>query len=110
MNEKRVEVIDELYSPRLAGPARRWITPFLRSFPDTRMEIVELVVDGDRVAARFRCSGTHLGEWDGHPPTGRRFERIDEVAFYRIHDGRITKVWSLEDTTERMRQLGLIST
>jgi lipoprotein-anchoring transpeptidase ErfK/SrfK len=32
-------------------------------FPDFRMEIVELIAEGDRGVAHFRCSGTHAGEW-----------------------------------------------
>jgi predicted ester cyclase len=41
-------------------------------------------------------------------PTGRRFERVNEVWILRFRDGKITHVWSLEDTLDRLRQLGLI--
>jgi predicted ester cyclase len=102
-------VIDELYAPELALAARRWITPFRTSFPDVHMEIVELVAEGDKVVGRFTCSATHLGEWLGHAPTGRRFERVDEVAIFRLREGRILTAWSLEDTLSRLRQLGLIA-
>lgn len=107
MNASRLEVLDELYTPGLAEAARRWIAPFQASFPDMQMEIVDLVAEGDTVVGRFRCSGTHLGVWRGHAPTGRRFTRIDEVGIFRIHDGRITHAWSLEDTLRRLEQLGL---
>jgi SnoaL-like polyketide cyclase len=78
-NGGHLEVIDELYAPELAGAARRWITPFRASFPDVHMEIVELIAEGDKVVGRFTCSATHQGKWLGQAPTGRRFERIDEV-------------------------------
>jgi predicted ester cyclase len=107
LNGGRLEAIDELYAPELAPAARRWIAPFRASFPDVHMEVVELIAEGDQVAGRFTCSATHLGEWLGHPPTGRRFERVDEVSIFRMRDGRITQVWSLEDTLGRLRQLGL---
>ena len=107
LNGGRLEVIDELYAPDLADTARRWITPFRASFPDVHMEIVELIAEGDTVVGRFTCSATHQGGWLGHPPTGRRFERVDEVSIFRLRDGRITQVWSLEDTLGRLRQLGL---
>jgi predicted ester cyclase len=110
LNGGRLEVIDELYAPELAPAARRWITPFRVSFPDVHMEIVDLVAEGDKVVGRFTCSATHLGEWLGHAPTGRRFERVDEVAIFRLRDGRITNAWSLEDTLSRLRQLGLLGT
>lgn len=108
MNGGRMDLIDDVYASRLAEAARRWIDPFRASFPDFRMEIVELVAEGDTVVGRFRCSGTHLGEWLGHRPTGRRFERIDEVYFFRFDaNGRIARAWGLEDTLKRLDQLGL---
>ena len=64
----------------------------------------DLVTDGRTVVARMRCSGTHHGEWQGIPPTGRRMN-IDEVYFFRLVDDRITGLWGLEDTWIRMRQL-----
>jgi predicted ester cyclase len=99
--------LDELYTPPMARAARRWIEPFRRAFPDVQMEIVQLVAEHDTVVGRFRCSGTHLGDWRGHAPTGRRFERVDEVYFFTIKDGRIAGAWSLEDTHARFHQLGL---
>jgi predicted ester cyclase len=107
LNGGRLDVIDELYAPELAAGVRRWIAPFRASFPDVHMEVVELIAEGDTVVGRFRCSATHLGEWLGHAPTGRRFERVDEVSIFRFRDGRIVHAWSLEDTLSRLRQLGL---
>ncbi len=107
LNGRRLEVVDELYAPELAAEARAWIAPFQQSFPDMRMEIVELVAQGDVVVGRFTCSATHLGTWLGHPPTGRRFEAIDEVSFFRFHDGRIVHSWGIEDNLARLTQLGL---
>jgi len=107
LNGGHLELIDELYAPELAPEARRWIAPFRASFPDVHMEIVELIAEGDKVVGRFTCSATHLGAWLGQAPTGRRFERIDEVSIFRFRDGRIMHAWSLEDTLGRLRQLGL---
>jgi predicted ester cyclase len=109
LNGGRLEVIDELFAPELASQARRWIAPFRASFPDVHMEIVDLIAEGDKVVGRFTCSATHLGDWLGHAPTGRRFERVDEVTIFRLGDGRIADSWSLEDTLSRLRQLGLIA-
>jgi predicted ester cyclase len=93
LNGGRLEVIDELYAPELAPGARRWVTPFRASFPDAHMEVVDLIAEGDKVVGRFTCSATHLGEWLGHAPTGRRFERVAEVAIFRLRDGRIVHAW-----------------
>ena len=106
-NGGHLELIDELYAAEIAPAAKRWITPFRASFPDVQMEILELIAEGDTVVGRFTCSATHLGAWLGHAPTGRRFERVDEVSIFRFRDGRIVHVWSLEDTLGRLRQLRL---
>ena len=107
MNAGRMESIGELYSPALAAGARRWIAPFRDAFPDVHMEIVQLVEEDDTVVGRFRCSATHLGTWQGVPATGRRFERVDEVYFFTVTDGRISAAWGLEDNESRKRQLDL---
>ncbi len=73
-----LDVADELFSPDLAASARQWVAPFRASFSDVHMEVVTLVAEGDQVAGRFRCSGTHTGPWLGHPPTRRRLD-VDEV-------------------------------
>jgi predicted ester cyclase len=109
INAGRLDLIDELYAPAMAAGARRWITPFRESFPDVQMDIVELIAEGETVVGRFRCSATHLGPWRGHSPTGRRFERVDEVYIFRVRDGRIAEAWGIEDTRSRERQLGLAS-
>jgi predicted ester cyclase len=107
INGGRFEVIDELFVPDMRESVREWFGAFRGSFPDMRMELVELVAEDEVVVGRFACSATHTGEWRGHPPTGRRFERVDEVYFFRFSGDRIAEVWGIEDTLERYRQLGL---
>ena len=107
LNGGRLDVIDELYAPALAPEAKAWIAPFRESFPDVHMAVVELIAEDDTVVGRFTCSGTHLGDWLGHAPTGRRFEAVDEVGIYRFRDGRIVETWGLEDNLGRLEQLGL---
>ena len=97
--------VEELFAPRVARRVKRLFAEFRSAFPDWREEIVELVAEGSTVAGRFRCSGTHLGEFLGEAPTGRRME-VEEVFFLRGQDGRIVDFWGLEDSLGRMRQLG----
>jgi predicted ester cyclase len=106
-NAGHLQRVDDLYAPAIADGVKRWVEPFRRAFPDVEMEIVDLIAEGEKVVCRFACSGTHEGEWRGHPPTGRRFERIDEVYIFTVRDGRIVNAWGIEDTLTRLRQLGL---
>ena len=99
--------VDELFAPRAARRVKRLFTEFYTAFPDWHEEIVELVAEGNTVAGRFRCSGTHRGEFLGEPPTGKRME-VDEVFFLQVEDGEFVDFWGLEDSLNRMRQLGLL--
>lgn len=107
INASDMDAIDELFVPKLARPTKRSFTAFRAAFPDWRMEIAELVAEGNTVVGRFRCSGTNQGEFKGVPPTGKRIE-VDEVYFLRVENGRFVYFWGLEDDLARMRQLGLI--
>ena len=99
--------VDELFATRAARRVKRLFAEFYSAFPDWREEIVELVAEGNTVAGRFRCSGTHRGEFLGELPTGKRME-VDEVFFFRVEDGMFVYFWGLEDSLNRMGQLGLI--
>ncbi len=101
-----MDVMDELFVPKLARPTKWSFTAFRAAFPDWRMEIEKLVAEGNTVVGRFRCSGTNQGEFKGVPPTGRRME-VDEVYFLRVEDGKFVDFWALEDDLAHMRQLGL---
>ena len=82
---RRLELVEDLFAPELAEPARQAFRSFRAAFPHWREEIVDLVAEGDKVAARFRCSGTFQGEFMVLPPTGRRQE-VDEVFFLRVRE------------------------
>jgi len=101
--------VDELFAPRAARRVKRLFAEFRSAFPDWQEETVELVAEGDTVAGRFKCAGTHRGEFLGEAPTGKRME-VEEVFFLRAEDGKFVDFWALEDSMGRMRQLGLIPT
>jgi predicted ester cyclase len=107
VNPGNMDVLEEVANGEFAVAARNWVGPFRVSFPDFRMEIVDLVADRDKVAGHFRCSGTHLGEWMGHPPTGRHFDNVDEIYIFRVTGGKLASAFGVEDNLRRMRQLGL---
>jgi predicted ester cyclase len=109
VNERRLDEIEEVAAGQVARAAARWIGPFARAFPDFRMEVVDVVAEAGKVAGYFRCSGTQLGEWQGRPPSNRRFEAVDEVYVFEVRDGRLVRaIVAIEDNLTRMRQLGLL--
>ena len=72
---------------------------------DFHNDVQELVVDGDRAAARLLYSGTHVGAFAGLPATGRRFTYAG-AAFFTAADGRLASAWVLGDLAGVRAQLG----
>ncbi|HYZ28091.1 MAG TPA: ester cyclase [Thermoleophilaceae bacterium] len=109
VNERALDRIAEVASGQVAEAAAGWVGPFADSFPDFRMEVVDVIAEEDRVVGWFRCSGTHEREWRGRAPSHRRFEGIDELYVFRVTDGKLDQALvAVEDNLARMRQLGLI--
>jgi len=81
---------------------------FRSAVPDLHCMIQDLLVSGDKVTARLLFTGTHKGEFMGHPATGKpvRFFAIDIL---RIRDGKIVEDWHLEDNLTLFEQLGVVS-
>ena len=107
INRGDLDQAAELSTERAARLTRAWVPPFRAAFPDVHMQEVELIGEGETVVGRFTCSATHSGEWRGRAPTGRRFEDVDEVYFFRFEGEKIRDFWGIEDTASRLRQLGL---
>lgn len=51
---------------------RRTMMEMLVAFPDLQVRLEELVARGPKVLVRWTQWATHLGEFEGIPPTGRR--------------------------------------
>jgi predicted ester cyclase len=107
VRERNLDVLDEIAAGAFAEIAKRWARPFQSAFPDFEMEIVELIAEGEKVVAHFKCSGTHRGGWLGVPATGRRFEGVDEIYIFSVQDGRLVSALGVEDNLSRLSQLGI---
>jgi len=87
----------------LKGFASTW----RESFPDWNSTFEELIAEGDRVAERWTGRGTHRGELQGIPPTGKRVE-VPGSVFYRIVGGKIVEFRGQLDMMRLTQQLGVI--
>lgn len=111
-----VDLIPELYTEDFVGHfpggqtvrghdgIRSTVESHRVAFPDWHESIVEVVVEGDIVVSRFRSTGTHLGPFLGHPPTGNRVE-ILEAAMRRMEEGRIAEMWVFPDVMSLLSQI-----
>ena len=71
---------------------------------DFHNEVVTLVVDDDRAAARLRYTGTHTGELAGLAATGRRLDYAG-AAFFTVAGSRLVSAWVLGDLVGLRRSL-----
>ena len=111
-NERDAEAAGELYAEDYVyhGPTGEftgrdaikdlWAT-FLTGFPDMHSTIDRLVAEGDRVVMRWTIRGTHTGEFNGIPPTGKSVT-VPILEELRIADGALAEAWDSFD------QLGLL--
>lgn len=93
----------------LAGPAgfKGVHAMFRTAFPDLHLTIEDMVAEGDKVAWRYRASGTHKGELQGIPPTGRQVI-VTGTLISRIVNGQFVEDWHHQDTLDMLQQLGVI--
>ncbi len=69
--------------------------------------IEDLIAEDDRVAGRWTMRGTHTGEFNGIPATGRPVT-LTGFSLLRIQDGQFAELWHLEDDLAVLRQLGIV--
>jgi steroid delta-isomerase-like uncharacterized protein len=80
---------------------------FFAAFPDLTASMDDVVIAGDRVAARFTYRGTHRGPLYGIPPTGRPAE-MRSIDIWRVADGQFAEHWDELNLLEFFQQLGMI--
>lgn len=78
---------------------------FHDALPDLHIDLNDVIAAGDRVAARWTATGTHLGDLAGIAATGRTV-RWGGIDVYRFNGGMIVEWWRNDDFLELLRQLG----
>ena len=121
----RLELMDQLVAPdfvnhNVAGtgeaahsvgvePFKREMAALRAAFPDISASIEDVVAEGDRVSVRARMTGTHLGQFMGLAPTGRRID-VASFSTVRIANGKLAERWHLPDRAAILEQLGVAAT
>jgi steroid delta-isomerase-like uncharacterized protein len=91
------------------GPegAKQLVTVYRNAFPDVRFTVDEQIAEGDNVVTRWTADGTHKGELQGIPATGKS-STVTGIAVDRIVNGKIAETWGIFDQFGMMHQLGVI--
>ena len=116
-NKVRLESAAEILHPSVSfrgsvglgarGPQQvcDYVTMVTQALSGYRCDVVDLVVDGERAAAKVRFSGVHDGIFLGFPPTGRDVEWVG-AAFFSADQGLLRDIWVLGDLVSLREQLG----
>ena len=99
-NKGNLEIIPEVISTdfsmmdlsgvELKGPEgfSQMVTFWRSMFPDLRFTVVDMVAEGDKVAAHVTYTGTFTGPFGDIEPTGKQVNMM-EATFYVFKDGKV---------------------
>jgi predicted ester cyclase len=119
-NQGNLEAVDEIVSPDVvthnpiildapsgADSIRGGIEMIHKAFSDIKVEIRDMIAEGDRVATFLQMSGTNTGAYRRGGATN---ESTSFRAFFiwRIADGRLVESWGVADRLDALQQLGII--
>lgn len=89
--------------------SREDLIRFLRleseSFPDGQETLLDLMAEGNKVAARHEFKGTQLGPLGPYPASGKVLQAV-YLAIYRFERGLIVEAWVEWDNQSTLAQLG----
>ncbi len=120
LNQQRHDLADEFLADNVEfhGPGgsfiglsavTEWHAMMGAAFPDWRSTIIDLVAEGDKVVVRLNNKGTHQGEMEGIPATGKTVN-LESIVMYHLTNGKIDEGRNAIDLLSWMQQLGLIPT
>jgi steroid delta-isomerase-like uncharacterized protein len=116
-NERRPGILDELQTQNVLyhGTSmemngleeyKKVYGVFASAFQDTQLTIEGIIADGDRVMTQVKMRGTHKGDFEGIPPTGKTLT-LTAFTVFRLVDGKIAEEWEILDELGMMQQLGM---
>lgn len=79
-----------------------------RSFSDVHWEIADVVVDENKAAVSWICSGTHDGMFMNFPATGKKFSFICMNFYYFNAEGKIIKDVAAQGIMGLLQSLSLL--
>lgn len=104
------ELVDDEYISHSSGAQgsegyKKFFADLRRA--DIHFTMEDKIAEGDTVVVRWTARGTHQGEYQGIPPTGRAGV-ITGIEVARFADGKKVESWGEFDRLGIMQQLGVI--
>ena len=86
---------------------KQFVTMMRTAFSDARMNVYDLIADGDKVVARLTMSGTQRGEFAGIPASGKSMS-MTTIDIIRFENGQAVEHWGATDSAKMLEQLRAI--
>ena len=72
-----------------------------------RFTLELLIAESDKVAVLWTTHGTHVGDFNGLPPTGKSYT-IQGIDIFQFRDGRMAEHWDVVDIYGFLSQIGAL--
>lgn len=117
LNQYDSDILPQLVAPNIilhasTGEAsgldaiRRTVDNVHAMFPNHHFTVDDVVVNGDKAAARWTMTALNTAPIAGIPPTGRPITNR-AIVFYRFENGKIAELWLQMDQIGVFRQIGV---
>lgn len=102
-----VDRIHGMADMRAPEGIREWFGALFRAFPDMRFEVLDMAVEADKAAVRWRASGTFTGDarFEGFIANGASVE-MEGLDLLTVEDGLIVDNRAYTNAMDVARQLG----
>lgn len=117
LNQHRSELLPDLFTPNAAfhsstgdstglDAVRQTVDRVHAMFPNHNFTVDDVVVNGDKAAARWTMTAINTAPIAGVSPTGRPITQ-HAVVFYRFEGNKIAELWIQLDQLGVLRQIGV---
>ena len=118
-NKGRTTAIDDMLgtqamihglAPEPLGVAafKQFHAAYRNAFPDVKIQVDDVITEGDRVAVRWSGTGTHRGDGLGFAATNQAV-RFSGMTIVEVENGKIVQGWNVFDQLGMLQQLGRVN-
>jgi len=118
-NKGRAAAVDELFAANgvvhglgedMHGPQefKPFHAAYRDAFPDVKIEIEDMVAEGDKVAFRWSATATHRGNGLKFAATNKPV-RFAGMGIIRVENGKLAEGWNIFDQLGMLQQLGVVT-
>jgi len=119
-NKGELALVDKIYSDNFVYHSpheplkvrnredyKQLVTKYRTAFPDLHFTVEDIVVGGSKIAVRWVFRGTHQGDLDGIPATGKQVT-VTGISIIRIEGTKVVEEIVSSDAMGFLQQLGRI--